>query len=293
MRMFKLVWQFYLWLVLMLGLPLLAVGFQATSPLTFEDGAISITDPLPADNGGTERSTLTLYNLLVGAATAPVALIAPHATGGMPLISAGSSANPTYGALPLGTAGVVSGQLPLASGGTNKNATAVNGGIVWTDADSMEVSAAGSSGECLKSNGAAAPSFGSCTTSGAPLMAFGTMGDVSNNTVFANFTGNVDTNEVRVQMKMPAATFANLRCLASVAPGGAQTIVITGMSGTCGTQSADVDHVCTITGAATTCTQDPDTESVSTTAGQCLDYRIVSSATAVNSVVTCTVERTA
>lgn len=49
--------------------------------------------------------------------------------------------------------------LPLANGGSAKNMTAVNGGIVWTDTDSMEVIAAGTSGQILKSNGAAAPSW--------------------------------------------------------------------------------------------------------------------------------------
>ncbi|MBT3249409.1 MAG: site-specific integrase [Candidatus Pacebacteria bacterium] len=53
----------------------------------------------------------------------------------------------------------VTGILPLANGGTNKNMTAVNGGIVWTDADSQEVSAVGTSGQFLISNGAAAPSW--------------------------------------------------------------------------------------------------------------------------------------
>jgi len=51
----------------------------------------------------------------------------------------------------------------LAYGGTNKNMTAVNGGVVWTDADSMEVSAAGSSGQILQSNGAAAPTWSTAT----------------------------------------------------------------------------------------------------------------------------------
>ena len=53
--------------------------------------------------------------------------------------------------------------LPLSSGGTNKNMTAVNGGIVWTDANSMEVSAAGSSGQVLRSGGAAAPTWSTNT----------------------------------------------------------------------------------------------------------------------------------
>lgn len=53
----------------------------------------------------------------------------------------------------------VTGVLPLANGGSNKNMTAVNGGIVWTDVDSMEVSAAGTVGQILHSNGAAAPTW--------------------------------------------------------------------------------------------------------------------------------------
>lgn len=51
------------------------------------------------------------------------------------------------------------GTLSLTRGGTAKALTAVNGGIVWTDADSMEISAAGTSGQVLQSNGAAAPTF--------------------------------------------------------------------------------------------------------------------------------------
>jgi hypothetical protein len=51
------------------------------------------------------------------------------------------------------------GNISLAGSGTNKNMTAVNGGIVYTDADSMEVSAAGSSGQYLVSGGAGAPTW--------------------------------------------------------------------------------------------------------------------------------------
>ncbi len=39
--------------------------------------------------------------------------------------------------------GAVVGVLALANGGTNKALTAVNGGLVWSDADSMEITAAG------------------------------------------------------------------------------------------------------------------------------------------------------
>jgi hypothetical protein len=59
----------------------------------------------------------------------------------------------------------VSGILPLANGGTNANLTAVNGGIVWTNATQMQVTSTGTSGQLLQSNGAAAPTW----VSGASL----------------------------------------------------------------------------------------------------------------------------
>lgn len=53
----------------------------------------------------------------------------------------------------------IAGVLPLANGGTENNLTAVNGGIVYTDADSMEISAAGTSGQALISGGAGSPTW--------------------------------------------------------------------------------------------------------------------------------------
>jgi hypothetical protein len=54
----------------------------------------------------------------------------------------------------------VSGVLPIANGGSNKALTPTLGGLVYTDADSFEVLASGSTGY-LKPNGAAAPSWDS------------------------------------------------------------------------------------------------------------------------------------
>jgi len=53
----------------------------------------------------------------------------------------------------------ISGVLGLANGGTNKNMTAVAGGLVYTDADSMEVSAAGTAGQLAQSGGTGSPTF--------------------------------------------------------------------------------------------------------------------------------------
>lgn len=60
--------------------------------------------------------------------------------------------------------GDVTGVLPLTNGGTSKALTAVNGGIVYTDADSMEVTAAGTSSQVLI--GGTPPSFSSLSGAG-------------------------------------------------------------------------------------------------------------------------------
>lgn len=70
-------------------------------------------------------------------------------TAGQPLLSGGGS----------GTAQTY-GTLGLAAGGTNKNLTPAAGGIVYTDADSMEVTAAGTAGQVIISAGSSAPAWG-------------------------------------------------------------------------------------------------------------------------------------
>lgn len=58
------------------------------------------------------------------------------------------------------------GLLPLATGGTNKNITASSGSIVYSDADSLELLAPGTSGQILQTNGASAPTFVNKSISG-------------------------------------------------------------------------------------------------------------------------------
>jgi len=60
----------------------------------------------------------------------------------------------------------VSGVLPLANGGSNKNLTASDGAIAYSDTDSLELLAPGTTGQILQSNGAAAPSFVNKSISG-------------------------------------------------------------------------------------------------------------------------------
>lgn len=61
------------------------------------------------------------------------------------------------------TAGV-SGTLPIANGGTNATASPTAGGVAYGTGSAYAFSSAGSSGDCLKSNGSSAPTWGSCSS---------------------------------------------------------------------------------------------------------------------------------
>lgn len=125
---------------------------------------------LPVANGGTNSTTaLSGSSIAISNGSALVQGAAGTTT---TLLHGNASGAPTYSAASLTTD--VSGVLPLANGGTNKNMTAVNGGVVWTDADSQEVIAAGTNGQILRSNGAAAPTWvSSSLTDKTCVYAFG------------------------------------------------------------------------------------------------------------------------
>jgi hypothetical protein len=58
------------------------------------------------------------------------------------------------------------GILAMSKGGTSKNLTPASGGLVYTDSDSMEILAAGTSGQVLQSNGSSAVSWSNRYISG-------------------------------------------------------------------------------------------------------------------------------
>jgi len=58
------------------------------------------------------------------------------------------------------------GQVALANGGTNANLTAVSGGVVYSGASAMAITAVGTAGQVLVSNGTSAPTFGSVAGGG-------------------------------------------------------------------------------------------------------------------------------
>lgn len=97
--------------------------------------------------------------------------------------------------------------IPLADGGTNKNMTAAAGGLVYTDADSQEVGAAGTSGQAAVSGGTGAPTW-FAPTSGSIVVA-GINGVLQQDN--SNFFYNYANHRFGVQTTSPLAPihFAN------------------------------------------------------------------------------------
>lgn len=86
-------------------------------------GAINVTNvshvttgTLGVANGGTGAATLTAHSVLLGEGTSAVAFAGPNATSGLPFLSQGAAADPTFAALSLSGSGVT-GTLPTGNGG--------------------------------------------------------------------------------------------------------------------------------------------------------------------------------
>jgi hypothetical protein len=87
-------------------------------------------------------------------------------------------------------ASIISGQVALANGGTAANLTAVAGGVVYSGASALAISAAGTTGQVLTSNGTSAPSW-------------------STPTAYATVTDDTTTNATRYPL-FASATAGNL-----------------------------------------------------------------------------------
>jgi hypothetical protein len=134
-------------------------GTTGLTPATATSGAITLAGTLATTNGGT-GSTATAYASL--------------------------TAN-------------VSGTLPIANGGTNSTATPTAGGIGYGTGTAIAITAAGTSGQALISNGAGAPSWGvagatvTTTSTNAtfyPVFNASTSGSLTTANVNASFTYN-------------------------------------------------------------------------------------------------------
>lgn len=132
---------------------------------------------LAVSQGGTSKISLTAHNLIVGNGASIPNQVAPSATAGVPLVSAGASADPSYGTAVVagGGTGITSATAyaPICAGTTaTGNFQAADTGI-------------GTAGFVLTSNGASAlPSFQA--VSGSPSVYF----IAYNSATLSNVTGD-------------------------------------------------------------------------------------------------------
>jgi hypothetical protein len=137
-----------------------AAGTVNLASSTYVSGILGVA------NGGTADSTLTLHSVLIGEGTGAIAFAGPSASTGLPLLSSGSSADPTFGQLSLTTAtGAVTGILPAPNGGTGVASPTAHDVPVAEGASAFTFISPSTSGFLLESNGTSAdPSFQAQTT---------------------------------------------------------------------------------------------------------------------------------
>lgn len=140
------------------GIDSLAVQ-GGTSPVTPDsnglitlNGSGSTTTTGSLNTVTVELTGLTNHNLLIGAGTTTITKVAPSATSGVPVISQGASADPTFGTA------------VVAGGGTGQ-VTLTNHGVLIGQATSpVAATAAGTAGQVLQSGGASAdPTYSTAT----------------------------------------------------------------------------------------------------------------------------------
>jgi len=112
---------------------------------------------LPVARGGTGLDHVGTGDILYGSAPNVYSLLSDVATGNA-LISGGVGAAPSYGKIGLTTH--VSGILPLANGGTNRNTLTAHAVLLGEGTSAINFAAPGTAGQPLLSNGAGSdPSF--------------------------------------------------------------------------------------------------------------------------------------
>lgn len=154
----------------------------------------------------TQLTGLTIHNVLVGAGTATITNVAPSATAGIPLVSNGAGADPSF------TTAVVAGG---GTGATSFTAYApICGGTTTTGPLQSADTGFATSGFVLTSNGGAAlPSFKSVTASGAALILLNTQ--TASSSASLSFTSTYVTNAysqyfIQFDRIIPASNGVNL-----------------------------------------------------------------------------------
>lgn len=165
-----------------------SVSPSATAGVAFVSngsGADPVSGTVVVAGGGTGLTSLTAHNLIIGNGTSNATLLAPSGASGIPLISGGSSADPSYG-----TALVAGGGTGLAT----LTAYAVLAGGTTSTGNIQQVSGVGTSGQFLTSNGAA--SLPTWQSNPSVLTIAGDSGTATGNTVTLNANSNCGASVV-------------------------------------------------------------------------------------------------
>jgi len=125
-------------------------------------GSGSITTTGSGDTATVTLTGLTNHNVLVGAGTSTITKVSPSATSGIPLVSAGSSADPHY------STAVVAG------GGTGATTLTAHGVLVGEGTSAIAATSVGTNGQVLLGATGADPAFGTLTSSTGVTFTTGT-----------------------------------------------------------------------------------------------------------------------
>jgi hypothetical protein len=158
---------------------------------------------LPSADGSSGQALTTNGSGTLAFANIP---LASAVSGTLPIANGGTgTTSTTFANLTTN----VTGTLPIANGGTNSTATPTAGGIVYGTGTAQAVTAAGTSGYFLQSNGASAPSWVAPSSSAMVLVASATASS-SSEIVFTNLSSSYRAYMLEYDSVYPSAGSENL-----------------------------------------------------------------------------------
>jgi hypothetical protein len=172
-------------------------------------GGGTTTFPLTINNSGSGASSGATFNGSAGVTISYNTIGAQASSASLTSLAALSYASTAFvkmtgaNTFSLDTTTYLSGTVSLANGGTNANNTAINGGVAYSTASAINITAAGTVGQILKSNGAGAPTWTTATYP-ATTTQYKILVSTSNNVI-----GEIDAPTVNdTFLKWNAGTFS-------------------------------------------------------------------------------------
>ena len=159
-------------------------------------GAVtSVSGAAPITSSGGTTPTIGISGTPAGGvayATGATLAYSAAGTSGFPLLSGGAGV-PSFGALDLTLAGVLSGLLPIANGGTNSSATPTAGGVPYGTGTAYAFTGAGTSGYLLTGGGSGPPTWQPPTASftGAGIGAYRSTATTPDTVALTDYTVDV------------------------------------------------------------------------------------------------------